>query len=52
MSTSSEDEMIIDLSQNDNWVKAKFYIEVKCYNYHAKETEDQDWHDIFSVSYI
>ena len=52
MSTSSEDEMIIDLSQNDNWVKAKFYIEVKCYNYYAKENEDQDWHDIFSVSYI
>ena len=32
MSTSSEDEMIIDLSQNDNWVKAKIYIEIKCYN--------------------
>ena len=32
MSTSREDEMIIDLSQNDNWVKAKIYIEIKCYN--------------------
>ena len=32
MSTSCEDEMIINLSQNDNWVKAKISQKVKCYN--------------------
>ena len=32
MSTSSKDEITIDLSQDNNWVKAKFYIEVKSSN--------------------
>ena len=32
MSTSSKDEITIDLSQENNWVKAKFYIEVKSSN--------------------
>ena len=29
MSTSSKDEITIDLSEDNNWVKAKFYIEFK-----------------------
>ena len=45
MSTNSTDEMTIDLSQDNNWVKAKFYIVVK-------ENEDQNWHDTFLVNYI
>ena len=32
MSNSSKDEITIDLSQDNNWVKAKFYIEVKSSN--------------------
>ena len=32
MSTNSKDEITIDLSQDNNWVKAKFYIEVKSNN--------------------
>ena len=32
MSTGSKDEMTTDLSQNNNCVKTKIYIEVKSYN--------------------